>query len=215
MIPSIPGSDAAGWLIVPAGRCISYLASQMKLGGMLHRAVVALANQRMLIETSRLYALGKGAPVEPFDAILNEQAAFEPWAKELIEADYHDVNVNVLIASWSALEVAVEDTIVLLLLKWPPTLTAFIETGIDIKRNSATELDEELAGRQVRALERRIRKDFSAGPALVEILRIAGLSVKCDQHSLERLTEMNAVRNCILHRGGVCDKRVIREAGLS
>lgn len=212
VIPSIPDSDAAGWLIAPAGRCVSYLASQMKMGGTLHRAVAAFACQGMLIEAARLYALGKGASVEPFDAILNEQAAFEPLARELMESDYHDVNVNVLIASWSALEVAVEDTIVLLLLKWPPTLTAFTDNGIDLKRYSATAQNEESAGKLVRALERKIRENFSAGPALVEMLRFAGLSVKCDEHNLERLTEMSAMRNCILHRGGVCDKRVIREA---
>jgi hypothetical protein len=210
-IPSIPDSDSIAWIIAPAMRCVSFVAEQAKVGGTIARALIALAEQETLIRAARQLAIDRGATTAPIDALLREQRTLGPWAKSLVEGDYHEIHVSMLISIWSAVEVAVEDTVVLLLLREPETRKLLATAGVEVQKQLTDAPTEETARRAFRAIERRIRQTNRAGPALAAILSAVGLSLQLPAGAADSLTELNAVRNALLHRGGIADEATVRE----
>lgn len=212
-LPSIPDSDTVGWIVAPAGRCVQFVAEQAKVNGTIQRALIALAGQRPIVLAARQLAIERGSgAVSAFDELLKEQESIGPWAQELVDSEYQPIHASMLIAIWSAIEVAIEDTAVLLLLKDPSVLPSLDEAGINLRKQLTASPNENTARRAVKALERRVRQDYAAGPAMVEFLGILGVSVKGDPETLERLTELNSVRNCLLHRAGIADSPLIAQA---
>jgi len=201
-----------GWLLGPADRLVRLSVENMKLGITLQSAVIAVAKQGVLIQTARQYVIEDGGPGEPFDAMLERQQLLGPWAQEVVDADFHPLHVNTLVAIWAEVEVAIEDTIVLLLLRSRETLELVEAAGHDLRAKLTTSPTEKTARRAFKRFENQVREVLDAGPALVEMLNRSGLRVKVSEEVQETLTEINEVRNCILHRGGVADERFAESA---
>lgn len=212
-VPSIPDSDNVGWIVAPALRCAGFVAEQAKVGGTVQRALIALAGQKRLILASRQLAVDRGVqPPAALDELLRQQETLGPWAQELVAGDYRPIHASTLIAIWSAIEIAVEDTATLILLKDPDAVQRIVAAGLDVRKQLTSTPNEDTARRAVGALERRLRQTLAAGPALAEMLRLLGISIAPLSEVLDTLTEVNAVRNCLLHRGGVADSALAVQA---
>lgn len=209
---TIPDSDSFNWIIVPATRCIQTVADGAKLSGLLQRSVSALAGQDALLERldAFLKLAGKHLPTEDVDA-----AAGPTWpqlAKDLVASGLHEIHAPGIIALWASLEVTVEDTATLILVNNSQALQDFVTLGLKPSKSWVTPLDEATARRVFNRFEQYSREARSISQAYAHILHVLGVDISVPTQVLEQLTELNYVRNCILHRGGIVDARVVQEA---
>ena len=209
---TIPNSDAYNWIIAPAGRCALAVGDGARVGALLHRAIIALANQGPLLNAALHITKSAGRDNEAIQRLLAEQPTLEAWAKELLDGDLHQFHTSGIVFLWASLEVAVEDTAVLILLRDPSTIRTLAELGLKLPAKLSTPLTEVDARRIFSRFERLGPGSRTVSEAYCQMLETLGLSLAVDQEVHDKLTELNYVRNCILHRGGVVDDRVTREA---
>lgn len=137
---------------------------------------------------------------------MRQTKGVDDWANEIVASDFATPNMHSLIASWGALEIAVEDTFVLTLLKRA-------EVAAQFKATSDSEpLDEDAARRVFRQLERKRRNNNTVGECYVALLRAIHIPAISKSETLRCLAEINAIRNCNLHRSGVIDAKAVTEA---
>ncbi len=210
--PSIPDSDSFNWIIVPATRCVQVVADGAKLSGLLQRAVMALADQEPMLQRleALLTAIGAGASVAAMGPVA--QPNWTTWANDLIQNDLHDIHVPGIIALWTSLEVAVEDTVTLILVNDPQAVVDAVLAGMKAPPKNSPPLDEDTARRAFSQLERIARQTRSVAEAYAHVLTVLGVNLSVPHDVSEVLAELNYVRNCLLHRGGTVDSRVTREA---
>lgn len=207
--PTIPDGDSQVWFLAPANRLIHFILDQQQLKGTLYRALSVLSHLEPVVALARQYTIEHHGPMESFDLLLAEQRFVGPRAQAIAESEFHPIHVSTLVALWSAIEVAVEDTAVLLLLKEPATLKRIESAGVSISKQLTAAPTEQSARRAVSQVERTVRRDFDAGPALVEALSLCGMRPLLPDDTLTVLSELNQVRNCILHRGGLADQALL------
>jgi hypothetical protein len=211
-IADIPGADSFNWIIAPAGRCVSLVGEETGIAALIQRAVVALAHQGPLLELARRELATAKASEDGIAALIAEQQPLANAARDLIDVDFHPINVHGIIGLWVAVEVAVEDTAVLILLNDPTTLTLVEAAGVKTSTDSGPPADA--ARRIFHRLERHSRRDRRVGEAYCHLLAILRISVAMTPEVGDVFSELNYVRNCLLHRAGIADERVKTEAPL-
>lgn len=211
-VHTIPDSDAYNWIIAPATRCIQAVAEGAKLSGLLQRAVMALAEQEPMLNRleALLGAMGAGGSLG--DSRPNAKSSWTQWSNELIKNDLHELHVPGVIALWASLEVAVEDTATLILLNDPQAQIDAVQAGVKLPPKCPVPADELNARRIFARFEQVARETRSIAQAYAHVLQTLGVSASAASEIFETLAELNYVRNCLLHRGGIVDSRVRLEA---
>lgn len=211
-LPTIPASDSYNWVIVPVTRCIQSVADGARLSGLLQRAVASLASQEALLcqLEALLRLMGKDVPVAEEGSI--PAAGWTQWAKELIDSGLHEVHAPGVIALWASLEVTVEDTVTLILVNDAQALADVVAAGVRPSQSWPRPLDESNARRVFARFEQVSRGTRSIAQAYAHMLQVLGVHASVPPHVLETVAELNYVRNCILHRGGIVDSRASQEA---
>ncbi len=197
-------AEALNWIIEPAGNCVSYVTEETKLAGLIQRSLITLQGSENLLRLAREKFALHGKPLRALNQPIAAQPTLSQWAKQVIDSDFHQVNSHGLIGIWCAVEVAVEDTVVLILTHDSKAFGAVTKAGIRTS-GVAGPVDEEEARRLYRRLERIVRANHPVGEAYGALLSIFGLDVRCPARELAILAEINSVRNCLLHRAGVID----------
>lgn len=210
--PSIPDSNSYNWVIVPATRCVQAVAEGARLSGLLQRAVGALANQESLLIKIEAFLKLAGKDVHESDVALDEKNSWTTWAKDLLAGGLHEVHAPGIIALWATLEVAVEDTATLILINDGQAVINAVQAGLKIPSKWLQPFDETTARRAFARFEQVARESRSIADAYAYILQVLGVKVSVQSTVLEKLSELNYVRNCILHRGGIVDGRGSVEA---
>jgi hypothetical protein len=212
---TIPDSDAYNWVIGPILRAIQYVGEETALAGTLQRSLIVLENHEGLLRAARDRVESAGALdiVSKIDQLLRDAPALGQRAAELRKGDFAVVNSHSLIGMWGAVEVAVEDTIVLILSKEPATLQIVSEAGIKTSAYEPGPVSEEDGRRLYSRLERSLREKLRVGEAYARLWELFGIQFNCSKHVLSKLEEINAVRNCLLHRGGIIDDRAAQAVG--
>lgn len=214
MVSTIQRSDSFNWIIGPASHCVLLVGEETVLAGFLQRAIAAAANQEWLLGLAREKMKGLNNPdgLAAIDRIIAEQSFIAQQAKELINQDFHPINVHGLIGLWVAVEVAVEDTAVLVLTK----TTQIAQEAISLLKNrpkiESGFVSEASARRIFDRLQRQFREGRSVSDAYQQVLHALKINVSVSSESAKVLAELNYVRNCLLHRGGVVDERAAVEA---
>ena len=119
---TIPNADVKVWIIAPIMRAISFLGDETKFLATSHRSFIAMQHSMTLLAVARQFAIEKGAAqhgIEKIGELMRHTKGVDDWANEVVSSDFATPNMHSLIASWGAIEVAVEDTFVLTLLKRP------------------------------------------------------------------------------------------------
>lgn len=209
---SIPDAEAFNWVVGPVGRCIAYVADETRIAGVLHRAIGVLAGMEPMLIVLRRSFVQSSVPTDGIDQLLAHQRTLGPWAKDILDAQLHPINSHALIGLWSAVEVAVEDTLRLVLIKDSLSLAIVFEAGTKMRDKPTSPLSEEDAQRVARAFERHARSSRPVGHAYAYMLSALGIEVKLPDSVATTVSEINYVRNILLHRGGIVDSRVAAEA---
>ncbi len=211
---TIPGSDAVNWIIGPVGQCIKLIGEATTFPSLLHRAVVTLEGQPVFLELARQQAMmRKNHRALAALAKYKVQAAdASAVAREHIDTDFDSINKFAVIGLWVPIEVSVEDTCILVLSK-SSSSQRLIEHGFKVKRWDGA-LTEAEARAVWRKLERQARESSTVVEAYARILESLGLSISLDQSTEQTLSELNYVRNCVLHRAGIVDDRAQAQAPL-
>lgn len=217
MSSTIPNSDAFNWVIGPATQCVSLIAEESRIASVLQRAIVALSHQGPLLQFVRQRLTATTADVQAIDRlILEQQGGLGQWASELMSEDFEPINKHGVIGMWVALEVAVEDTVVLVLMNDGSARQSLSNAGVKLPQSLSLPLTEADARRVYRRLEAYSRKDRSVASGYSHLLSILGISVTLSPDVISSLAELNYLRNCLLHRAGFADERSTVEApGLS
>jgi hypothetical protein len=207
--------DAFNWVIGPVGRAIAYVAEETNVASTLHRSLMVLEANESFLRLSRetLKAKGADAAVRGIDELLAEAPSLSKTSAELKADDFAVVNSHSFIAMWGALEMAIEDTISLVLEKDQKALELVAKSGTNTGPFEPGPLSEDDARSLYRRIETRLRRDLTAGEFYLRILEILGIDVTCSRHVLSKLQEANSVRNCLLHRGGIIDERAAQSSG--
>lgn len=205
----IPNSDALNWIIGPVTRAVGYLAEETKIAGILQRSLTVLEGHGTLLQLVRQKFIEAGAKdgLPAIDKLLSEAPGLSKDAVELRQNDYSVVNSHSLIGIWGAVEVAVEDTVVLILTKEASALDVAANAGVKTAAFEPAPVSEEDARRIYSRLEKQPRGNLKVGEFYVQLLDHFEVKFNCSRHTLAKLEEINNVRNCILHRGGIIDDR--------
>lgn len=204
-----------GWIIEPVARAIRYVAEETNIAGTLHRSLMVLEANETILRLARetLASAGQAEAVSGIDELLKEAPGLSQSAADVRADDFAIVNTHSLIAIWGAVEVAVEDTVAVVLAKDASALGALSAAGVKTSAFEPPPLPEEEARRLSARLERQLRDDLKVGEFYVKVLGLLGIDVSCSRHVLSKLQEANSVRNCLLHRGGVIDERAANSCG--
>jgi len=212
---SIPHSDALNWILGPVCDAVSYVAEEAKLAGLIHRGLGVLENQDAFLVLAKDKFLEEGMDdmASKVAHLLRGAGALRRMSKEVRDADFAQVGAHSLVGTWCALEVAVEDTVVLVLVKEADGLSRIKNEGVKTGGLEEGPLSEEDARRMYSRFERKARAEKYVGEAYAYMLGVMGLDVSVSRHVPSKLHEINAVRNCILHRGGIIDDRAADSVG--
>ena len=199
------------WILEPAHRCVVYLTEEAKLGGILQRALTALSNQRGLLEMVRRTFTRNRKPLQAINGLLAEQPGLEQWAAEVIATDYSHINAHGVIGLWVAIETAVEDTVVAVLMRDAEWEGRARLAGVKVPE--ALPLLEDDARRFYRnRLERSAPRGSTISQVFEHVLSVVDVNIAFPDELRPRLAQLNYIRNCLLHRGGIVDSRAAEEA---
>lgn len=205
----IPNSDTRGWIIAPVSRAITYVGEEMFISGTLIRSLSALNGQEILLKVARekLIQINETQAIPPIDRLLAEAPGLSKAAAELLQNDYAVINSHSLISMWAAVEVAVEDTVVLVLTKEASALSLVTNAGVKTTSFASGPLSYEDARRLYPRFEGKLRENLKVGEFYIKLFDVLGIKFSCSCHVLSKMEEINNVRNCLMHRGGIIDSR--------
>ncbi|BFM20086.1 hypothetical protein [Gilvimarinus japonicus] len=207
--------ESLNWIIGPVGRAIGFVAEEAIVAGTLNRSIIVLEGSEPLLRAARetLETHGADEAVRGIDRLLTETPSLSKNAEKLKENDFGIVNSHSIIGVWGALEVAVENTVSLVLEKDKNALGLVAQAGVKTNAFEPGPLSEEDAGRLYHRIEKTLRKDLKVGEFYVKVLGVFGIDIACRRNVLSTLQEANSVRNCLLHRGGIIDERAAESSG--
>lgn len=134
------------------------------------------------------------------------------FARREVEQDFRTIVGHACVATWSALEAFVEDLIVACLENHPNLMEhdAFAKLRVPFAEFIVL-TDDERRRMLVQELERSSRSSYRLGVARFEsMLEAVGLSGPAPEDCRKTLLELSEVRNCLVHRSGKADRRLLR-----
>ncbi len=183
-----------------------------EIGRLARYSTYGLTSLATEVEKTRLLQWGQQAEHPEQHALeLEEAAATAAYAKAQLAAGFPDVQAAALVSYWSALEAFVEDLAVLLLDKDPDALRLDSVSAVKVSLSDYESLDrEERLRLVVRELSRTSKADLRQGATkLNAVLEMLGVSGSLDEATRRTLFEMGHVRNVVVHRAGVADRRLV------
>ena len=204
--------NKANWIIGPIGWCIKYIGEETILAALTTKSIIAFEHQETLLSIAREKLEENEISVKDIDHLIALAPEHAEWASKQKNIDFSDINRHSLISVWGALETCLEETIVLILQNDQKARQSVKRLGIKIKKGTENRLSEYEARRIYSGLIRKFRKNFSVADAYIEILKLFEVDINCPQHILEKLAEIKAVRNCLVHNADKINKRAVREA---
>ena len=172
-------------------------------------AIIAFEHQGTLLSIARdrLLKANKKRKLSNIDTLINLAPEQAEWARKQKESGFSDIHRHSIVSIWGALEVCIEDTIVLILINDPSCYKSLVESGIKMKEGYKSNIKEKQAHLIYKSIERKVRANHGAGKAFVEILRLFEINIFINNQLISILDEINEVRNCILHNSGIINDK--------
>lgn len=187
----------------------------MMLNSLLTRSVIAANAQRGLLTLARGISSQKNdlPTIAAFDRLIQEQGLIEEKARDLISTDFHALNVQGMLSLWVAIEVAVEDAVLAVLMNDEPSARKIIASFTKGKPDIlAGPLSEESANLVFKRMERAAREQLTVMDAYCWLLQTVHVQMQLLDEESKVLNELYCVRNCVMHRGGIVDGEVLQKA---
>jgi len=208
----IPDDDVLNWIISSAGNCVKYVVDETINASVLHKAIISISSKRPLLEIARQKFIENRMDDTQLKILQRKNEFLEGKSKELIASNFHSINSHGLIGLWCTLETAVEDTVVLILIKDPAAIDTLITAEYKIKPKFIPNMPEYDARNLYSSLEKQVRQNLTVGEAYCKLLSVFGINIILYTSEVETLEEINSVRNCILHRGGIIDDKAAQSS---
>lgn len=199
-----------GWIVERVGRCVSYLAEEMRLHGQLTTsAMVSKIAPMLLILASEHEKVAKDPMIRArFRELALLHQDYSP--DELVLSDFATLNEHTFVAMWSAVEVGVQDTLVAILLNDTEARSAVALDGVNIPKGATPRKIENM----VRSWEEKIKKRNAEGKpshaqSWIEAFRKVGVELSISSDACVDIDEANELRNSILHRHGVIGEEAV------
>lgn len=200
------------WIWGPTFKCVSLITEEVQTATMLYHAVFAFANMETILKAAGQYLRQARQSDVSVKKLIAANQTLGKWAQDLVKDDYQAVTVHSLIGLWATVEVAVEDTATLILANDPDALAHVETAGVKLPKDLSNPLTDADARRVYKRLEGHGGKDGGIGESYCRMLAVLGVKITVTPEATATLTELNYVRNCFLHRGGVVDERATSEA---
>jgi len=205
---------STNWILEPLFAAIEYVAEETKVSGLLKRSLVHIEMGRplLLFASKQLAEISEPSTMAALSRLLTEAPIQEEWAMELRSTDYAALNAHSLVSIWGVLESCLENLVVLILTNDSGVLQKLASAGVKVDPSKVSHLlCEEEARTFYQKIENHARVKGNVVLTYEAVLALFGLSAACPQHT-DSLLEANALRNCIMHRGGIIDKKAISQA---
>jgi len=213
----------------PIQNCILYIGSELAQTMLIQKNIMGLPFTRELLEKERATILKNNNSTANIDLLLREQKCLEDISKKIIISKYNSINSHSLISLWSAIETVIEDTIILIFLNKKECIKYLEENNYTIKKQKykispSIPLNENQAAEIYKSFEHQTKqkiidkkismgeeKKANIGEIYCNMMNVFELNLNLEQHEKELLTEINSIRNCILHRGGILDDKAAKD----
>lgn len=178
-------------------------------------ALKATAALPTVLEVLQVGLGGADKTPPPFQAVL-EAARRRAARSESVLSNPEALIYPLLVGSWSVVEAAIEDLIVLLLLEDPQAIEKVVAAQVKLPTDKPAGTESfaratlDRMRSMVAAKRSRLRK--SVVQTDVALLAVFGVRLEYAPEHSEVIEEINAVRNCILHRMGTIDQRAVNSA---
>ncbi|HEX7183548.1 MAG TPA: hypothetical protein VF756_17065 [Thermoanaerobaculia bacterium] len=194
---------------------MDFVAEEIKIAGVFRRGLDIFESFRPLLVYA-LPVLTQGKDEEAlhtFRSVLADLSGTEQWVRDERNQDYATLHRHSFVAMWSALEVALEDTVVEILKNDPLSTSTVVNLGARIPNDYSFPPSEEQARAIYSRTERVVRsKHASFSDSLRALSSAFGFGIEMPPDLAAHLDELNEVRNAFLHRAGVIDDRAISRA---
>lgn len=209
------------WIVGPAGACVQFLVEEQKFAALVHRGMIIIESAETLLGGAGvlLRSAGKTDTLRALAQLRADTKPFSEWATEVRASGYSQVHTHGLVASWAAIEASVEDTVHLILTKDPDAVDLVArKTSLRRARKlrfPLRDIDRQWLYQDLSSWSRRRSNDHSrrsVGEGWTRLLGLFEVKLEIPDGHAEDLAEINALRNCILHRNGEIDHRAAQEA---
>lgn len=197
--------DINNWVIGLASASITYIGEEVKHTSVLRRSLSSLVGLKSLLIIAKDALQKAGRSVEGLDLQIQESGWLEKEGKELYEDNCSVVHLHSIVSMWVSVEVGVEDTVALALLNERDSFSKIRSGGLNIHKRYSWPLGEEACQRLSSSLLTQSRAGRSVGESYVFLLSLLDIPVELTFEDISMLAQLNAVRNCILHRQGIID----------
>jgi len=196
----------------PLEAFIAYIKESDRLLHVSMRGISALRGMPRAIEVLAAVRSGDESRSEEDGSSLARAKADAAFAEKECEAEFPLLHAHTLVGDWGAFEAAVEDMVVGLLLNEPELLQseALAKVRIPLAEFETLEKDERMR-LLISELERNQGLGRKQGVDSFEaLLERVGLSGSVDAEIRKVVWEMHHVRNVIVHRGSLADRRLVK-----
>jgi len=204
-------SPNKGWIIEAAGNAVKFVGEGTMTSALLQRALIHLEGGQALFGSVLRLMQHRGIEdgLAAAERLFAESPFNEQTAKDIRESDYAVLNAYSLVAIWGALETCIEDTIVSILVNWSGAPAILTNAPLHIAITTLATEDD--ARRIYHKVENKLRIAGNIVATYDAVLAHFALSAPVTPATADVLREANALRNCLLHRGGRVDQRAKRE----
>jgi hypothetical protein len=199
------------WIYGPAGRAVQLVAEEIVIAGLTERATISLVQLPQLLNfirsESRHGILKNYKQLEKLHAMSLGDAEF---AKKEVEAGFSNLHIHGLISLWSFVETCLDDTSLALIKKCKKEdvdrEAVFFEraTGLPV-------LGEQAAQRLRRKMFNSIKEKLNTNYMMTFEIFFKGFGIMLnnEQARIDKMQEINSLRNCVLHRSKVVDEYAV------
>lgn len=201
------------WILDPITSAIIYVLNEFNVNSMLKFSVLEteLGQPAIMAKAVTLYHSGDPENIKLASKIILNAPDYEKWATELRTTDYALINAHSLVSIWGVLESCLENLVILILTNHVGALQSIVDCGVKIKQLDVTQIvPENELGPLYSKIESHCRVTHDIVKTYEAVLCVFGLTAACSEHT-EALKRANALRNCILHQGGVIDARSVMQ----
>jgi hypothetical protein len=190
---------------------VTYLGEEIKLASLNERGLVVLTGFPVYLATierliGNLLAEDDRHHLQQFTLLASDDAKF---AREEVARGFPVLLAHSTVSIWCAVETMLDDLLAASILNIPNALN-LITTKHALPRFATITANESEAMELVRAWARSL-KSTDIIDRYNAMLGIFDFDVKLDDHQKQTLAELNEVRNLILHRKSIVDKKFVKK----
>lgn len=205
------GDGAEGknsWILMPSTNLVQFLAEEIKLAGLTERAIFTLTKVPTLLAAAAKQIPGSQMKVHKNLQQLTQMARENSkFAEGEIANEFQRTRSHHAVAAWAAVETAIENLFVNLIVRVPDAEMRIRnhsdKAKIKSERVNSTVYDAKIT---IQSWERSLDNSETMARQL-NMLSAFDINVDLTEQVSRTLSEMGALRDVILHNGGVIDER--------